>query len=506
MKWAAALAAIALTFVAGACSGEGGGVAQVAEPIKPSPPYYGDPQNGAVFAIDISHWEGPMAQAEMDCFWASGVRHVVSGTQVEAITRQQLAMAVSRGMTIDAYVYLYWDRDVGEQVDEAFRRVAGFPIGRMWLDVEQDPGGASLIPLVQQAVARCQSKGSAECGIYTGPGFWRGEMGDTSAFSTLPLWYAWYNHNRELSFWPQETFGGWAKPVAKQWAEEVLCSVGVDKDTMQVLTKPMHVIDRTLPPAPTQPPSAPSGLYPTHGSVSLLDYVKLMVAPIPHATSYQLALERWTGSKWIGYYTWSAADGFRKVFPKPVGSVYRFRARANNALGWGAWSGWSVFDHGKLLGPRPPEGTPPADAGVPATGQPDSGSRPTPDQGASPDTASAPDAGPQPDTTTSPDLGAPDSTPQPAGAPTGLAPDVTSVATSAVALSCDPLAGATQYQFAIEFKNAAGSYAPYVTYTTTSPQKTFYPTVHKTSYRHRVRAKVAGAFGPWSNDATFDFE
>lgn len=107
---------------------EGG---EIVEPIEASPPYYGDPAHDAVFGVDISHWEGPMAQAEMDCFWDSGVRHVVSGTQVEEVTRQQLAMAVSRGMTVDAYVYLYWTDDIAGQVKEAFKRAAGFPIGRM---------------------------------------------------------------------------------------------------------------------------------------------------------------------------------------------------------------------------------------------------------------------------------------------------------------------------------------------------------------------------------------
>ena len=39
-------------------------------------------------------------------------------------------------MTVDAYVYLYWDTDTMAQVDAAFQRVSGYPMGRMWLDIE----------------------------------------------------------------------------------------------------------------------------------------------------------------------------------------------------------------------------------------------------------------------------------------------------------------------------------------------------------------------------------
>ena len=53
--------------------------------VTPSQPFYGDPANHAVYALDISLWEGPISQYEMDCFWDSGVRHVVVGTQLQEI-------------------------------------------------------------------------------------------------------------------------------------------------------------------------------------------------------------------------------------------------------------------------------------------------------------------------------------------------------------------------------------------------------------------------------------
>ncbi|MBK8995754.1 MAG: hypothetical protein IPM35_08405 [Myxococcales bacterium] len=438
---------------------EGG---EVVEPIKASPPYYGDPAHDAVFGVDISHWEGPMAQAEMDCFWDSGVRHVVSGTQVEEVTRQQLAMAVSRGMTVDAYVYLYWTDDIAGQVKEAFERTAGFPIGRMWLDVEQDPGGLGATELairVKAAADACLAEAGAECGIYTGRGFWTGEMADTTQFATLPLWYAHYNFKKELSHWSTESFGGWTEPVAKQWAEEVLCSVGVDKDTMQVVTEPT-LVDRSLPPAPTQPPPAPTGLYPADGARVSLDYVKLMTGLVPHATQYQLALESWDGAAFKPYYTWTRVDGFQKVTPQFKNRFYRFRARAQNVHGWGAWSGYSVFEFGKST-TAPPSGTPE---------QPP----------------------PPPPPTGGGDFGT-------------LSPNGTTHSSPSVTLSCAAVTNASSYEFTIE-TSKSDSWMPYVKYTTTGPSRTFYPQLHQTTYRWRVRALVNGAWSAPSYDATFQYQ
>ena len=460
-------------------------------PIAPSPPFAGDPASGAVFGIDISHWEGPMSQREMDCFWDSGVRHVVSGTQVEEVTRQQLEMAVSRGMTVDAYVYLYWNLDLAAQVKEAFRRSQGFPIQRMWLDVEEDPGklGANaIIALVQQALDACNAQGGATCGIYTGPGFWQTYMNDTSVFSQVPLWYAWYNYKKSLAVWSVEQFGGWLQPTGKQWAEQVLCSVGVDKNVMLVPQAASVLVDRSLLPDTMQPPPAPTGLFPADGAVVGVDYIKLMTATIPRASHYQLALESWDGKiAFKTYYTWTRTDPFITVYPAWHNAIYRFRARAQNGHGWGAWSAWATFDWGNYSGPRPGSAPPPPPAPPPPATPPP----------ATPPPATPPPATPPPWS---------NRRPAPAGAPTGLAPDGNVLSTAGVKLSCDTIQGASLYEFSIEFLAASGSYAPYVAYQSAAPCKTFYPQVHNTTYRFRVRATVGGVPGPWSNPASFQYK
>jgi len=439
--------------------------------IQPSPPFNGDPANGATFALDLSVWEGPMAESEMDCFWDSGVRHIIIGTQDEDITREQLAMAVSRGMTVDGYVYLYWNTDTKAQVDLAFQRTAGFPIGRMWLDIEQAPNASTNLPkMMEDALTQCRTHPGVDCGVYTGPGFWKTYVGNGPVLSDAPLWYALYNHKTSLADWSTERFGGWLKPVAKQYAAEAICGVGgADKDVMQVVTQPSVVVDRSLPPDTNQPPPAPTGLYPTDGSVVLLDYAKIMSGTIPRATSYQLAVEHWNGTNFAPYYTWTNPNGFQKFSPQMPNSIYRFRVRAENAQGWGPWSSYASFDYGKYTGPRPGASPPPSPSGT--TG---SGGNPPP----------------------------PPPTPATPGAPGSLSPDGGAPQSSqSVTLSCAAVTGASSYDFAIEYESGS-TFLPYVTYTTTPSSKTFWPQIHA-PYRWRVRATANAEAGPWSAYATF---
>ena len=58
-----------------------------------SPAFADDP----VLAVDVSHWSGNITPDDVACWRANGVEHVIPGTQVESITRQQLQTAVDGG-------------------------------------------------------------------------------------------------------------------------------------------------------------------------------------------------------------------------------------------------------------------------------------------------------------------------------------------------------------------------------------------------------------------------
>jgi hypothetical protein len=195
-----------------------------------------------VFAVDVSHWSGTVAESEVACWWDSGVRHVITGTQIADITTQQLQTAVDAGMTVDAYVMLYWDYDIGNQVENALAMTAAYPIQRLWLDAEQPPGGRSAAQLIQKVQEGVDACGAQPCGIYTRKVWWRDYVGNTAAFSHMPIWYAYYNGRDDFddwydpSYWYEGPFGGWDDPTGKQydsdWTAPDLCNVNLDYNLM----------------------------------------------------------------------------------------------------------------------------------------------------------------------------------------------------------------------------------------------------------------------------------
>jgi hypothetical protein len=197
-----------------------------------------------IFALDISMWSGEIAADEVACWRANGVQHVISGTQIASITAQQLETAVSGGMTVDAYVMLYWDYDITDQVHYALEAIQGLPVRRLWLDAEQPRGNWAswqLIDKIQEAIDAC---GSFPHGIYTRKVWWRDNVADTAAFSHLPLWYAYYDGYHDFKdwydplYWYEGPFGGWTYPTGKQYASDWtfpdLCGVNVDYNIMYV--------------------------------------------------------------------------------------------------------------------------------------------------------------------------------------------------------------------------------------------------------------------------------
>ncbi len=153
---------------------------------------------GPVGSVDVSVWSRTISPDEVKCWQREGIRHVIVGTQHRRTARQQAEQVLRGGLLLDAYVYLYWNRSVATQVAEALSIMHDLPIGTLWLDVEEPAPGitpAQMIPLLQDAEAAC---GQTRCGIYTSPGWWRGETGNSAAFAHLPLWYAYWDDRAHL--------------------------------------------------------------------------------------------------------------------------------------------------------------------------------------------------------------------------------------------------------------------------------------------------------------------
>jgi hypothetical protein len=665
-----------------------------------------------IFAIDISNWSGEITSDEVACWRDSDVRHVISGTQIPTITVQQIQTAASGGMTIDAYVMLYWDYDITAQVHDALATIQGLPVRRLWLDAEQPRGNWAswqLIEKIQEAVDAC---GSSPHGIYTRKVWWRDNVDDTAAFSHLPLWYAYYDGYHDFEdwydpvYWYEGPFGGWTDPTGKQYASDWtfpdLCEVNVDYNVMyvgaasgslngevgrvavnqtdgaqwhsvnlintyndpvvimqpssynggdastirlrhvtssgfefqidewdyldgghttetmgyivmdagafefddgtrvevgkvlvdheftavslsqtfaqtpvvlsqsqtandssaivtrqrniggggfevklqeeeandqihayetvgyiavepavgfsgdmdfeaqatpDVVTHDWHTIDflrshsdpvliggvfgydggntvalryRSLDSTGVEvfveeeqsrdveinhttevaayfvfdrpgsligdsPPAAPTGLSPAGGQTITTSSVTLTCDPITDASQYEFEIHYMDGVEWRYYFTYSSSTNSQTFWPAYDDAPYRWRVRANNGYGWGAWSADAEFNFGDVGGDLPPP------------------------------------------------------------APTGLSPDGgQNITTSSVTLSCDPISGVDQYQFEISYWDGA-AWRDYYTYTSSTNSQTFWPVYDDAPYRWRVRASNGFGWGGWSADAEFNF-
>ncbi len=155
------------------------------EPDTIPPPSANGPPAGTVYAVDVSHWSGVVSEGQAVCWWEAGIRHVIAGTQDSATSAQQLAAAASVGLTVDAYVMLEWDQDIGALVERAKRIIGPYPVRRLWLDAERPTDGrtpAEMVGLIQIAVDAC---GTVPCGIYTGKGWWLASTDNSTAFSHI---------------------------------------------------------------------------------------------------------------------------------------------------------------------------------------------------------------------------------------------------------------------------------------------------------------------------------
>jgi hypothetical protein len=420
----------------------------------------------AVYALDVSVYTRMISWSEYECLWSEGVRHVIVGTQDPTVAAQQLDFAVDSGMTVDLYVYLYWDASITAQVQEALSLAEGRPVGRLWLDVEEDPDGRSstrLIQLVREGLDAC---GTFPCGIYTGAGFWISHMGNTELFSDVPLWYARYEEPNNLDDFESERFGGWTSAIGKQYSGSVyVCGTGrwrlnVDENYWLTDAVPTVSVDRTFEPYDSVPP-APPRLFPAGGIDLAQQYVKLMAQPLDGALEYQFEVLYWNGTEFRPYYSYGGlAQPTWLQFSMRRDRTYRFRARARNEHGFGPWSDHAQFNLGRVANPPPlpgaqaPGGPPPAPSDVPTNLSPEDGAR---------------------------------------------------ITTTSVRMSCAPVDAAQRYEFHIQYLASTGEFRDYYTYSSSAPERTFYPLRSNPTYRWRVRALRGAQWTDWSAWAAFDF-
>ncbi len=186
-------------------------------------------------AADVSNWTGPITDAHLACLRRQGIELLICGTQIPALTRQQLAAAGRAGLLVEAYVILRWDRAVVPQVRAARAAIDGAPVRRLWVDCEQylslpTPPPSETLRLIGEAVAACEG---IACGIYTRRSWWSAATGDARGFAGrgLPLWDARYVRRDGDPIPPFVPYGGWMHAAITQWHDSTeLCGLTVCLD------------------------------------------------------------------------------------------------------------------------------------------------------------------------------------------------------------------------------------------------------------------------------------
>src|SRR5437762_3178235 len=131
-----------------------------------------------MLAVDMSNFTDPLTAAAIQGLKDAGVEHVI----VQAIdpppaypagrTREQVQACLDAGLSVDAYVWLWFDLDVAD-IQRKLALLDGLQIRQLWLDVEDTASinydQATCEAKVRDALAACDAYATtsgAKTGVY----------------------------------------------------------------------------------------------------------------------------------------------------------------------------------------------------------------------------------------------------------------------------------------------------------------------------------------------------
>lgn len=212
----------------------------------------------------------------------AGVGHVI----VQAVdpppgypagrTREQVQACLDAGLTVDAYVWLWFDLDAAD-VRRKLHLLDGLDIRQLWLDVEDtaalkydQPTTETKVTAALQACDAFASTSGARTGVYSGRWFWtdRRYMANTSSFADRDLWDANYDDVADAAI-GYAPYGGWQQVAIKQFRGTTAVGGigGLDVNVLsvekagQLTAAPMPVTSAPEPPVPPADPQPPADPY-----------------------------------------------------------------------------------------------------------------------------------------------------------------------------------------------------------------------------------------------------
>jgi len=204
--------------------------------------------SGPMYGVDISIFSGAVSKSTMECLINQGKKFIVieawnGGYQLNNNLAANVANAWAAGFeSVDIYGFFCSQCRGNSPASSAIGTLSSYlsqnkvKYGTLWLDVEQASGtwssSSSNLDYITQAAQAAQKDGIT-VGVYTSIGSWEGVVGSLKStyLAGLPLWYAHYNGNPQMTDPADYQFGGWTKSGIKQYAgTTTLCGLDTDLD------------------------------------------------------------------------------------------------------------------------------------------------------------------------------------------------------------------------------------------------------------------------------------
>lgn len=172
-------------------------------------------------AFDCSNWTRVPTPDDLVTLRALGYTTAIVGASFDVqLARAQIAVLVATDFRVEVYAWLRHPWRPG-LLDNALAACAGFPVERMWLDVEDADDATGKTPDqlaydVQHGLDYLRARFAGEVGIYTGSWFWGPYMETTDTFGCR-LWLANYVSVPVVAWILARLPGGWTELAIWQW-------------------------------------------------------------------------------------------------------------------------------------------------------------------------------------------------------------------------------------------------------------------------------------------------
>lgn len=170
--------------------------------------------------IDISNWQYPLSDHEIRGWKADDIAVILGCQRSVTATKMQEHLRVWGITPHSYYCFLYWGYNPDYEVAKVEVVAAALPEGPkfIWMDCENNEDSLPATPeervaTLKRAIEYANQLGF-QCGVYTNGHFWQNEMGNSTEFSHLPLWYANWTTDEPIA---TVDFGGWTNVTVHQY-------------------------------------------------------------------------------------------------------------------------------------------------------------------------------------------------------------------------------------------------------------------------------------------------